>query len=55
MTFDLIAGVSLTALALGVVIGLTFWSRRIIEGIHSKRPKTLRQIEREIDNERFSG
>ncbi len=47
MTFDLIAGVALTIFALGAVIILTFWSRRIIERIHSKPPKTLRQIRRE--------
>jgi len=55
MTFDLVAGVVLIVLALGIVVGLTLWSRRIIERIDSKSPKTLREIEREIHNERSSG
>lgn len=55
MTFDLTAGVVLIVLALGIVVGLTLWSQRIIERIDSKSRKTLREIEREINNERSSG
>ncbi len=51
MTFDLVAGIALTVLALGVVIFLTLWGRRIIERSHSKSRKRLRKTRREVDNE----
>lgn len=51
MTFDLIAGVTLTAFALGAVIFLTLWGRRIIERIHSGSRKRLRKIKPEVDDE----
>ena len=44
MTFDIVVGVTLTALALGAVAFLTWWSRRIIERIHSRSPSSLREI-----------
>ena len=52
MTFDIIVGVILIVLALSIVVFLTLWSWRIIEHIHSRSPKTLREIKQEIDNER---
>jgi len=48
MTFDIVLGSTLTALALGVVAFLTWWSRRIIERIHARSPSSLREIEKEI-------
>ncbi|MEA1964829.1 MAG: hypothetical protein U9O41_06855 [Candidatus Aerophobetes bacterium] len=51
MTSNIIIGIILTVLALSAVVILTLWSRRIIERIRSRSPKTLREIKREIDNE----
>ena len=50
MTFDMGVGITLTALALGAVAFLTWWSRRIIERIHSRSPGSLREIEKEMDH-----
>lgn len=50
MTFDILMGIVLTALALGVVVLLTLWSRRIIERIHARSPGSLRQIQKDIIN-----
>ncbi len=44
-------GIVLTILALGAVVILTLWSRRIIERIHAHRPSSLRHIQKEILNE----
>ena len=43
MTFDTVAGVMITAVALSLIIFLTLRNRRIIESIHSKRSKTIPQ------------
>ena len=43
MTFDIVAGVMITAVALSLIIFLTIRNRRIIERIHSKRSKTIPQ------------
>ena len=51
MTVDLIAGTVLTVGALGAVIFLTLWGRRIIERIHSESRKTSRKTKPEVDNE----
>ena len=50
MTFDILAGIIITAVALCVVVFLTFWSRRIIERIHTHSPGSLRKIKKEIIN-----
>ena len=50
MTFDILVGIVLTALALGVVVLLTLWSRRIIERIHARSPSSLREIQKDIIN-----
>ena len=50
MTFDILMGIVLTALALGVVVLLTLWSRRIIERIHARSPGSLREIQKDIIN-----
>ena len=48
MGFDIILGITLTAMALGAVIFLTLWSRRIIERIHTRAPGSLREFQ--MDN-----
>ena len=50
MDFDLLFGLILTVSALGAVVGLTLWSRNIIERIHSGSPPSLRKIQNEIIN-----
>jgi len=50
MDIDTITGVLLVAAALGAVVLLTFWSRRIIERIHARSPGSLREIQRDIIN-----
>ena len=50
MTFDMVVGVGLTALALGAVVLLTFWSRSIINRIHDHSPGSLREIQKDIVN-----
>ena len=50
MTFDILMGIVLTALALGVVVLLTLWSRRIIERIYARLPSSLREIQKDIIN-----
>ena len=50
MTFDILVGIVLTGLALGVVVSLTLWSRRIIERIHARSPSSLREIQKDIIN-----
>jgi hypothetical protein len=54
MTFNILFGVALTLLALGAVVFLTLWSRRIIEQIHAHRPSSLRDIQKDIMNENKS-
>jgi len=51
MTFDIIVGIILTAVSLCVIVFLVLWSRHIIERIHSKPPRTLREIKQEIDSD----
>jgi hypothetical protein len=51
LTFDIVLGIVLTILTLGVVVLLTLWSRRIIERIHAHRPSSMRNIQKEILNE----
>jgi hypothetical protein len=49
MGIDIITGLVLTVLALGVVAGLTLWCRSIIEHIHAEHAgSSLREIEKEI-------
>jgi len=50
MTFDIVMGITLTALALGAVAFLTGWSRRVIERIYAGSSSSLREIKKEIDN-----
>lgn len=50
MTFDILMGIVLTALALGIVVLLTLWSRRIIERIYARLPSSLREIQKDIIN-----
>jgi hypothetical protein len=52
LTFDLVMGLGLTVAAAGIVIGLTLWSRSIIERIHSRSPGSLKEIQKEILNGR---
>ena len=52
MTFDIVAGVIITAVALSLIIFLTIRNRRIIERIHSKRSKTIPQAKKEPGDER---
>jgi hypothetical protein len=54
MTFDTVIGVGLTAIALGAVVLLTLWSRRIIERIHNHSPGSLRKIQKDIINGKAS-
>jgi len=48
VTYEMVFGIVLTALALGAVVFLTLWSRRIIERIHAHRPASLRHIQNDI-------
>jgi len=50
MTWDILLGTGLAILALGSVVFLTLWSRRIIERIHEQKPGSLRRIQRDILN-----
>ncbi|MBW2615006.1 MAG: hypothetical protein JRD02_02370 [Deltaproteobacteria bacterium] len=50
MTLDILIGIVLTAIALGGVVVLALWSRRIIERIHAHSPGSLREIQKEIIN-----
>jgi len=43
-------GLELLAIALAVVIGLTLRSRYIIETIHRRKLKSLREIKRALSN-----
>ncbi len=48
MTLNIVLGIAFTILALGAVVFLTLWSRRIIEQIHAHRPGSLRHIQKDI-------
>jgi len=50
VTFDIIMGVILTALALVVVVLLTFRSRSIIEAIHARSTGSPRDFRNDIHN-----
>ena len=50
MDLDIVLGIVLTITALGAVVFLTVWSRRIIERIHNRSPNSLREIQRDIMN-----
>lgn len=52
MTFDIVAGVVITAVALGFIIFLSLRNRRIIEHIHSKSSRTITQAKKEPGDER---
>jgi len=52
MTFDIVAGMVITVVALSLIIFLTLRSRRIIESIHSKRFKAIPQTKKEPGDER---
>lgn len=41
-------GVELLFAALAAVIGLVYWSRHIIDSIHRRRLKSLREIQQEL-------
>lgn len=43
MPDDLLVGCALLALALGLLVGLVFWSRRRIERIAARGARTLRE------------
>jgi len=49
MVLETVFGVALAGISLGLVIFLTFWSRRIIERIHAHSPGSLRQIQKDIN------
>ena len=51
MTFDIVAGVVITTVALSLIIFLTLRSRRIIESIHSKSSKSLHQTKKGLTDE----
>lgn len=50
MDLDIIIGIILTVMALGTVVILTLWSRRIIERIYAHSPGSLREIQKDIIN-----
>ena len=50
MALDILIGLTLTAIALGGVVVLTLWSRRIIERIHAHSSGSLREIQKDIIN-----
>jgi hypothetical protein len=50
MDLNIIIGIILTVTALGAVVILTLWSRRIIERIHANSPGSLRKIQKDIIN-----
>jgi len=52
MTFDIVAGVTITVVALSLIIFLTIRNRRIIERIHSNRSRTIPQTKKELGDER---
>ena len=52
MTFDIVAGVTITVVALSLIIFLTIRNRRIIERIHSNRSRTIPQTKKEPGDER---
>jgi len=51
MDADIVTGIVVLVLALGVLTGLVLWSRRIIERIASSDAKTAREILRELRDE----
>lgn len=50
MNVETVAGIILTVLALGTVVILTLWSRKIIERIYTHNPGSLREIQKDIIN-----
>lgn len=52
MTFDIVAGVVITVVALSLIIFLTIRNRRIIERIHSNSSRTIAQAKKEPGDER---
>jgi hypothetical protein len=50
MDLNMLIGIILTVTALGAVVMLTLWSRRIIERIHAHSPGSLREIQKDIIN-----
>ena len=55
MDFDTVAGTIITVAASLSIIGLYVWSCRIIEHIHRKNLTSLRQIRKELGNDRREG
>jgi len=49
MAFDVILGIILVFTALGAIVFLTLWSRRIIERIHTRSLRSLREIQKDIE------
>jgi len=47
LELDAVIGIAVLALALGVLVALTFWSRRTIERIARRRLGSLRDFLRE--------
>ena len=43
-------GFEMLFLALSLIIGLVLWCRHVIETIHKKNLKSLRQIRKELSN-----
>jgi hypothetical protein len=50
LDLNIVIGIILTVMALGTVVILTLWSRRIIERIHARSPGSLREIQKDIIN-----
>ena len=52
MTFDVVAGCIIIALALLILTALTLWGRHVILTIERRRLKSAREITRELGNGR---
>jgi hypothetical protein len=50
LDLDIIIGIILMVMALGAIVILTLWSRRIIERIHARPRGSLREIQKDIIN-----
>ncbi len=48
MEFNLLLGLIIIVISLFVIIGLYWWSCRIIEEIHQKKLTSLREIKKEL-------
>ena len=50
METSTLLGFEFLIVAVGAVVGLTLWSRYIIETIHRRKLASLREIQRELNN-----